>query len=133
LGGWTNASGAQHSKEIEAPALIDDLLKLLDGPKQREAERLAREALGAREPGNIAWQLATDEGRSISATWSYVAAVRTPVGCARSIRTGLVAVMVSAAAAPVRRARTAMRRMMASGLPSRGSLLRIDRDKVPIH
>jgi hypothetical protein len=30
------------------------LLKLLDGPKQREAERLAREALGAREPGNIA-------------------------------------------------------------------------------
>jgi hypothetical protein len=42
------------SKEIESPALIDDLLKLLDGPKQREAERLAREALGEREPGNIA-------------------------------------------------------------------------------
>ena len=42
------------SKEIESPALIDDLLELLDRPKQREAERLAREALGEREPGNIA-------------------------------------------------------------------------------
>lgn len=42
------------SKEIEAPALIDALLKLLDGPQQHEAERLAREALGEQEPGNIA-------------------------------------------------------------------------------
>jgi hypothetical protein len=42
------------SKEIETPALIDSLLRLLDGPEQREAERLAREALGEQEPGNIA-------------------------------------------------------------------------------
>jgi hypothetical protein len=42
------------TKDIEAPALIDGLLKLLDGPEQREAERLAREALGEKEPGNIA-------------------------------------------------------------------------------
>ncbi|HEY1887425.1 MAG TPA: hypothetical protein VGG86_15505 [Roseiarcus sp.] len=34
------------SKEIEAPALINDLFILLDGPQQREAQRLAREALG---------------------------------------------------------------------------------------
>ena len=42
------------SKDIESPALIDSLLRLLDGPEQREAERLAREALGEAEPGNIA-------------------------------------------------------------------------------
>ncbi len=42
------------SKDIELPALIDSLLRLLDGPQQREAERLAREALGEAEPGNIA-------------------------------------------------------------------------------
>lgn len=42
------------SKEVEAPALIDGVLKLLDGPGQREAERLVREALGEKEPGNIA-------------------------------------------------------------------------------
>jgi hypothetical protein len=53
-------SGAQElltrylSKEIEAPALIDSLLRLLDGPEQREADRIAREALGEKEPGNIA-------------------------------------------------------------------------------
>jgi hypothetical protein len=35
------------SKEIEAPALIDGLLRLLNGPQQREAQRLAREAMGA--------------------------------------------------------------------------------------
>jgi hypothetical protein len=34
------------AKEIEAPALIDGLLRLLDGPQQREAQRLAREAMG---------------------------------------------------------------------------------------
>jgi hypothetical protein len=33
------------AKQIEAPALIDDLLQLLDGPEQREANRLARERL----------------------------------------------------------------------------------------
>jgi len=42
------------SKQIESPLLIDRLLKLLDGPEQREAERLAREALGEEESGNIA-------------------------------------------------------------------------------
>jgi hypothetical protein len=42
------------AKQIEAPALIEGLLKLLDGPEQREADRLAREALGEKEPGNIA-------------------------------------------------------------------------------
>jgi hypothetical protein len=34
------------SKEIEAPALVDRLIRLLDGPQQREAQRLAQEALG---------------------------------------------------------------------------------------
>jgi hypothetical protein len=34
------------AKEIEAPALINDLFMLLDGPHQREAQRLAREAMG---------------------------------------------------------------------------------------
>jgi hypothetical protein len=42
------------AKEIEAPALIDSLLRLLDGPEQRDADRLVREALGEKEPGNIA-------------------------------------------------------------------------------
>ena len=42
------------AKEIESPALIHGLLKLLDEPQQREADRLAREALGEKEPGNIA-------------------------------------------------------------------------------
>jgi hypothetical protein len=34
------------AKQTEAPELVDSLLKLLDGPQQREAQRLAREALG---------------------------------------------------------------------------------------
>ena len=34
------------AKEIEAPALINDLFMLLDVPQQREAQRLAREAMG---------------------------------------------------------------------------------------
>jgi hypothetical protein len=34
------------AQEIETPALIDGLRKLLDGPQQREAQRLAREAMG---------------------------------------------------------------------------------------
>jgi hypothetical protein len=34
------------SKEIETPALINDLFMLFDGPQQREAQRLAREAMG---------------------------------------------------------------------------------------
>jgi hypothetical protein len=42
------------AKQLEAPALIDSLLKLLDGPGQCEADSLAREALGEKEPGNIA-------------------------------------------------------------------------------
>ena len=42
------------AKQIEAPSLIAGLLKLLDGPEQREADRLSREALGEKEPGNIA-------------------------------------------------------------------------------
>ena len=33
------------TKEIEAPALIDNLLALLDGPQQREAKELADNAL----------------------------------------------------------------------------------------
>jgi hypothetical protein len=41
------------SKEIESPALVDRLIRLLDGPQQREAQRLAREALGE-DSGNIA-------------------------------------------------------------------------------
>ena len=34
------------SKEIESPMLVDRLIRLFDGPQQREAQRLAREALG---------------------------------------------------------------------------------------
>jgi hypothetical protein len=34
------------SKEIEALVLINDLFMVFDGPQQREAQRLAREALG---------------------------------------------------------------------------------------
>jgi hypothetical protein len=34
------------AKQIEAPALIDSVLKLFDGAEQREAQRLAHEALG---------------------------------------------------------------------------------------
>ena len=33
------------TKEIEAPALVDRLLALLDGPQQREAKELADRAL----------------------------------------------------------------------------------------
>jgi hypothetical protein len=34
------------AKEIEAAELVDRLIRILDGPEQREAQRLAREALG---------------------------------------------------------------------------------------
>jgi hypothetical protein len=34
------------TKEIESPTLVDNLLKLFDGPQQREVQRLSREALG---------------------------------------------------------------------------------------
>jgi hypothetical protein len=34
------------SKEIESPELVDRLVRLLDGPQQREAQRLAHGALG---------------------------------------------------------------------------------------
>jgi hypothetical protein len=42
------------TKDLDSPALIDRLVRLLDGPQQREAEGLVREALGEKEPGNIA-------------------------------------------------------------------------------
>jgi hypothetical protein len=34
------------SKEIEAAELVNRIIRLLDGPDQRRAQRLAREALG---------------------------------------------------------------------------------------
>jgi hypothetical protein len=34
------------AKEIEAPELVDRLIRVFDGRAQREAQRLAREALG---------------------------------------------------------------------------------------
>ncbi|MGC2784145.1 MAG: hypothetical protein WA397_10025 [Roseiarcus sp.] len=34
------------SKGIEPAVLIDSLLKLFDGPQQREAQQISREALG---------------------------------------------------------------------------------------
>jgi hypothetical protein len=34
------------AKEIESAVLMDSLLKLLDGPQQREVQLLSREALG---------------------------------------------------------------------------------------
>ena len=34
------------AKEIESAELVDRLIRILDGPEQREAQRLAREALG---------------------------------------------------------------------------------------
>jgi hypothetical protein len=38
--------------ESDRPAIIDKLIRLFDGPAQREAERLTREALG----GGERWQ-----------------------------------------------------------------------------
>ena len=34
------------TKQFEASELVDRLIRILDGPEQREAQRLAREALG---------------------------------------------------------------------------------------
>ena len=34
------------AKEVESAELMNNLLTLLDGPQQREAQRLVREALG---------------------------------------------------------------------------------------
>jgi hypothetical protein len=34
------------SKKMESPEFVNKLIRLLDGPSQREAQRLAREALG---------------------------------------------------------------------------------------
>jgi hypothetical protein len=34
------------AKEIELPELADGMLNLFDGPRQREVQQLAREALG---------------------------------------------------------------------------------------
>jgi hypothetical protein len=41
------------TKRVHPDAVINDLLWLLDGPHQREAQRLVREALGD-DPGNVA-------------------------------------------------------------------------------
>jgi hypothetical protein len=35
-----------HTKEFESAELVDRLIQLLDGPQQRAAQALAREALG---------------------------------------------------------------------------------------
>jgi hypothetical protein len=37
---------AQAEKEIESAEFVDRLVTILDGPQQREAQPLAREALG---------------------------------------------------------------------------------------
>jgi hypothetical protein len=34
------------SKQLEAAELVDQLIRILDGPQQREEQRLARQALG---------------------------------------------------------------------------------------
>jgi hypothetical protein len=41
------------TKRVHPDAVINDLLWLFDGPRQREAQRLVREALGD-DPGNVA-------------------------------------------------------------------------------
>jgi hypothetical protein len=41
------------TKRVHPDAVINDLLWLFDGPRQREALRLVREALGD-DPGNVA-------------------------------------------------------------------------------
>ena len=41
------------TKRVHPNAVINDLLWLFDGPRQREAQRLVREALGD-DPGNVA-------------------------------------------------------------------------------
>jgi hypothetical protein len=40
------------TKRVHPDAVINDLLWLFDGPRQREAQRLVREALGD-VPGNV--------------------------------------------------------------------------------
>ena len=40
--------------ESDRVAIISELIRLFDGPAQREAQRLTREALGEEEPGNVA-------------------------------------------------------------------------------
>ena len=42
------------STEIGATEFTDRIIRLFDGPRQREVQRHAREALGDEEPGNIA-------------------------------------------------------------------------------
>jgi hypothetical protein len=42
------------SGQIGSPEFIDRIIRLLDGPRQRDVQRQAREALGDEEPGNIA-------------------------------------------------------------------------------
>jgi hypothetical protein len=42
------------SGQIGSPEFIDRIIHLFDGPRQRDVQRQAREALGDEEPGNIA-------------------------------------------------------------------------------
>jgi hypothetical protein len=42
------------TKETESPQFVDRIIRLFDGPRQRDVQRQAREALGDEEPGNIA-------------------------------------------------------------------------------
>ena len=41
------------TKRVHPDAVINDLLWLFDGPRQRETQRLVRDALGD-DPGNVA-------------------------------------------------------------------------------
>jgi hypothetical protein len=41
------------TKRVHPDAVINDLLWLFDGPRQRETQRLVRDALG-NDPGNVA-------------------------------------------------------------------------------
>ena len=42
------------SEKIGSPEFVDRIIRLFDGPRQREVQRQAREALGDEEPGNTA-------------------------------------------------------------------------------
>jgi hypothetical protein len=42
------------SEQIGSPEFIDRIIRLFDGSRQRDVQRQAREALGDKEPGNIA-------------------------------------------------------------------------------
>jgi hypothetical protein len=42
------------SGQIGSPEFIDRIIRLFDASRQRDVQRQAREALGDKEPGNIA-------------------------------------------------------------------------------